>query len=79
MSWRYAYKLLGETGIGTQGLAAFFRRLAEGGPDLPAALQLLSTHPSHEARARLFARGKGNAGPAMSANDWVALEEMCAE
>ena len=74
---RVALVLLGETGIGTRGLAAFFKRLAEGGTELPAALQLLSTHPSHEARARLFARAKGDTGPAMSASDWVALKEMC--
>jgi len=74
-----ALALLDETGIGTRGLAEFFKRLAEGGTELPAALQLLSTHPSHEARARLFARDKGDAGPAMSASDWTALKEMCGE
>ncbi len=74
---RVALALLGETGIGTEGLSAFFTRLAEGGPELPAALQLLSTHPSHEARARLFANAGGAEGPAMSASDWAALKEMC--
>lgn len=76
---RVALTLLDETGIGTRGLAAFFMRLAEGGPELPAALQLLSTHPSHEARERLFARDKGDTGPAMSARDWAALKEICGE
>ena len=74
---RVALALLGETGIGTQGLSAFFTRLAKGGPELPAALQLLSTHPSHEARARLFANAGGAEGPAMSASDWAAFKEMC--
>ena len=49
------------------------------GPDLPAALQLLSTHPSHEARAQLFARAKASAGPAMSEADWAALKGICGE
>jgi predicted Zn-dependent protease len=74
---RVALALLGDTGIGAQGLSAFFKRLAEEGADLPAALQLLSTHPSHEARARLFDRAESAKGPAMSAADWAALKEMC--
>ncbi len=76
---RVALALLDHTGIGAQGLAAFFKRLAEGSRELPAALQLLSTHPSHEARARLFAGAKGSAGPAMSEADWAALKEICGE
>ena len=76
---RVALVLLGDTGIGARGLAAFFKRLAEGGPKLPAALQLLSTHPSHEARARLFEGAMGAQGPAMSAADWAALKEICGE
>ncbi len=74
-----ALALLDHTGIGARGLAAFFERLAEDGPDLPAALQLLSSHPSHEARARLFARAKSSTAPAMSASDWAAMKEMCGE
>ncbi len=76
---RVALALLDDTGIGAQGLAAFFERLAESGPELPAALQLLSSHPSHEARARLFARAKASAAPAMSEADWTALKGMCGE
>ncbi|MHA1154337.1 MAG: M48 family metallopeptidase [Alphaproteobacteria bacterium] len=74
---RVALALLDQTGIGTQGLAAFFDRLAETDGDPPSALQLLSTHPSHEARARLFARAEGAEGPAMSKADWAALKGMC--
>lgn len=76
---RVALALLDETGIGTQGLAAFFERLAGGDRELPAALQLLSTHPSFDSRARLFAGAKGNAGPAMSEADWTALKGICGE
>ena len=76
---RVALALLDHSGIGAEGLSAFFKRLASEGPDLPAALQLLSTHPSHEARARLFARAEGSGGAAMSASDWTALRGMCGE
>ncbi len=44
---------------------------------MPAALQLLSTHPSHDARARLFAAAGGAGGAAMSAEDWRALQGIC--
>ena len=46
---------------------------------MPAALQLLSTHPSHDARARLFAEAAGRGGAAMSAEDWAALQGICKE
>ena len=74
---RVALALLDDTGIGAQGLATFFERLAAGGDTLPAALQLLSSHPSHEARARLFARAEASTGPAMSEADWAALKGIC--
>ncbi len=68
---------LAAAGIGAQGLARFFERLAETSGDLPAALKLLSTHPSHDARARLFAEAAGRGGAAMSAADWAALKGIC--
>ncbi len=74
---RVALALLDQTGIGAQGLAAFFERLAESGGKLPAALQLLSTHPSFDTRARLFAGAKSGTGPAMSEADWAALKGIC--
>ena len=73
-----ALDLLRETGIGAQGLAAFFERLREKGFDMEGALQLLSTHPSHESRARLF-EDAGGGGPGMSPADWAALQAICAE
>ena len=48
-------------------------------PVFAAALQLLSTHPSHDARARLFAEAAGQGGAAMSAADWAALQGICKE
>ncbi len=74
-----ALDLLEDAGIRADGLAAFFRRLAETGWELPAALQLLSTHPSHDARARLFAEAAGQGGAAMSTADWAALQGICKE
>ncbi len=74
-----ALALLGETGIGAQGLSAFFKRMAEDAPDLPSALQLLSTHPSHQARAQLFDNAPQAADAAMGAADWAALKAMCGE
>jgi predicted Zn-dependent protease len=72
-----ALALLAAAGIGAEGLARFFERLAETGRDMPAALKLLSTHPSHDARARLFAAAAGTGGPAMSEADWTALRGIC--
>ena len=74
-----ALALLAAAGIGAQGLARFFERLAETRGAMPAALQLLSTHPSHDARARLFAEAAGRGGAAMSAEDWAALQGICGE
>jgi Zn-dependent protease with chaperone function len=74
-----ALALLEAAGIGAQGLARFFERLAETSGDMPAALQLFSTHPSHDARARLFAAAAARGGAAMSAEDWTALKGICGE
>ena len=72
-----ALALLEAAGIGAQGLARFFERLAETRGGMPAALQLLSTHPSHDARARLFAEAAGAGGAAMDEADWDALKGIC--
>lgn len=73
-----ALDLLAAAGMRNDGLAAFFRRLAEQDSDLPEALRFLSTHPSHGARARDLARPQGSAGAAMSDDDWQALRQICA-
>ena len=74
-----ALDLLAAAGMRNDGLAAFFRRLAEQESDLPEALRFLSTHPSLRARARDLARPQGPADPAMTPEDWQALRAICAE
>ena len=44
---------------------------------MPAALDLLSTHPSSESRAELAARAGTAGAPAMNAADWQALQVIC--
>jgi Zn-dependent protease with chaperone function len=72
-----ARALLEGAGLGARGLAAFFARLEETYGDLPAALALLSTHPSNESRQGFFT-GPGGA-PAMPEADWQALQAICGE
>jgi predicted Zn-dependent protease len=70
-----AVGLLDEAGIAGGGLASFFKRLEESGPEMHPALQLLSTHPASELRAQRTAGSAG--GPAMSEADWTALQAIC--
>ena len=72
-----ALELLRKTGIRAGGLAAFFKRLGESQGDMTGSLQLLSTHPSHESRARLFENAAVTGGPGMGAADWTALKAIC--
>jgi predicted Zn-dependent protease len=70
-----ALELLGRTGLGAEGMAKFFARLEETYGDMPAAMALLSTHPTNESRAQRFA-GTGGAA-ALSEADWQALKDIC--
>jgi Zn-dependent protease with chaperone function len=72
-----ARALLGRAGLTAGGVAAFFARLEERYGDTPAALALLSTHPSNESRRDFFAGGGGET--AMPAADWQALKAICGE
>ena len=72
-----ALALLAAADIDPRGLAQFFQRLAQDAPDAPAALQLFSTHPSSDRRAKLFSEAEPG-GPAMSAEDWQKLRDICA-
>ena len=74
-----AVALLGKAGLGAKGAARFFARLREEETDLPALLELLSTHPSHESRERLFAGAPDPGVPALAAAEWAALKDICAE
>ena len=75
-----AVRLLQRAGIGTAGMISLFDRFARMGTDLPKSVQLFSTHPRSEDRARhIRALGGASAGPAMSAADWAAIRAMCGE
>ena len=57
-------------------MASFFARMDEKRPDLPAALALLSTHPSSEERVAKAAMA-GTGGAALTSEDWAALKVIC--
>ena len=68
--------LLQAAGLRADGLGRFFERFG-GGAEMPAALDLLSTHPSSESRAELAERAGTAGAPAMSEADWQALQVVC--
>lgn len=73
---RFAYDLLPRTGVGTEGLADFFRRI-EGmdGLDVP---EILSTHPGSGNRAEAAAAAGGKAStPVLTETEWMALRQIC--
>ncbi len=72
-----AVDMLEAAGIRSDGLATFFRRLEEEGPDLPKFLEFLSTHPPMEERARKAEETPLSGDPGMPPEDWVALREIC--
>jgi Zn-dependent protease with chaperone function len=74
---RTGIELLQTAGLRADGLGRFFERFGEGPGDMPAVLDILSTHPSSESRAAL-AEQAGTAGAmAMSETDWQALQVIC--
>jgi beta-barrel assembly-enhancing protease len=71
----FAHRLLTDTGIGTEGLAAFFDRVDGQGLDLP---EYLSTHPATTDRAAAArAADQGATTPVMSEPEWQALQRIC--
>jgi predicted Zn-dependent protease len=74
---RTGIELLLEAGLRADGIGRFFERFDEGPGDMPAALNLLSTHPSSETRARLADEAGSGGAPAMSEADWQALQVIC--
>jgi len=74
---RSAIALLQKADLKFGGLSSFFERLAEEDGDLPAALQMLSTHPSSEQRARLTEGMEDSGRPALSDKEWQALRDIC--
>lgn len=71
----FAFDLLARTGVGTEGLAAFFERIEGMAGDVP---EILSTHPASGNRADA-ARAAGGAAlePVLSAAEWEALRRIC--
>ncbi len=71
-------EILRAAGIRSDGLVAFFERIAEEHGDLPEFLGFLATHPATEARAEAARAAVGRGGPAMSPEEWTALKDICA-
>ncbi len=71
----FAFDLLQRTGIGTEGLAAFFERIEGMGMNVP---EILATHPASGNRAEA-ARGAGGAAtePVLTDAEWQALKRIC--
>ena len=74
---RTGIQLLQDAGLRADGIGRFFERFDAGPGDTPAALNLLSTHPSSESRAQLADEVGSGGAPAMSQSDWQALQEIC--
>ena len=72
-----AVDILTRAGLATGGLVAFFERLQNESGDVPALLQVLSTHPSHEDRRAMFARADSRGKPSLSDADWQTLKDIC--
>ncbi len=70
-----AVALLTRAGMGSGGLAAFFRRLDDRPAMIPA---WLSTHPDSQARAQAVERaGSAGSAPALAPEQWAALKAIC--
>ncbi|WP_162913296.1 M48 family metallopeptidase [Rhodospirillaceae bacterium SYSU D60014] len=72
-----AVELLAAANIRTDGLADFFARLAREEEELPQVFAYLSTHPAAALRQIATARGSPAGGPAMTPEDWAALQGIC--
>ncbi len=74
---RSAIALLQKAGLKTNGLSSFFKRISEENGDLPAAMQLLSTHPSDESRAALTENLPDTGRSAFTDTQWQAVRSIC--
>lgn len=79
---RTAARLLQQAEISPMGLTEFFRRLArkqKGEDTSPLGdLQILSTHPPSEARARMFEQlPRYPTRPALDGDQWASLKAIC--
>lgn len=74
---RGAAELLGKAGLGTGGLAAFFRRVAKHDGILS---DWLSSHPDSESRAKAVeAAGRPSSAAALTPRQWAALKGICGQ
>jgi predicted Zn-dependent protease len=69
--------MLTEAGIDSRGLLTFFDRLAAEGEGMPGALEFISTHPTGDHRKEALADLATEGGPAMTAEEWKALQNVC--
>lgn len=69
-----AYASLQQAGISGTGMQAFFERLSHSHTQAP---ELFSTHPHAAQRAQAFADLQG--GPALSPEQWQAVQNMCTQ
>ncbi len=74
-----ALDLLHGTGVRADGPGRFLKRIGERQGDMPGALNLLSSHPSSEARAKMAAAAGSGGTAGMTDAEWRALREICAE
>lgn len=72
-----ALQVLADSGISAKGLGDFFKRLRGLDLGISPVFEMLSTHPSHDARAEKIAAAGNAGGPAMNEKDWWALRDIC--
>jgi beta-barrel assembly-enhancing protease len=75
---RFALAVLGDANIRTLGLAAFFERLDKENHTVEKVLQLVSTHPMSEERAKMIRAQTGGA-VSMNASQWAKLKNICSK
>lgn len=73
-----AVAMLTTSGIGTDGMANFFKTIQERQPKGPALPSYLASHPETEDRiGSIEANHSAAKGPALSRADWKALRAIC--
>ncbi|MEE9140464.1 MAG: M48 family metallopeptidase [Alphaproteobacteria bacterium] len=70
-------EMLKQAGIRTDGLQAFFERLADAEGALPSFLAYFSTHPPSEERARATAAATTGGDAGLTPGEWAALQAIC--
>lgn len=77
----FAADVLSRNGIGTEGLAAFFERMAGPSRGRRFGQGYLDTHPDPVDRAAALREGApaGARTPAMPPTDWLALRKICSQ